>query len=296
MLLIEERSNATGYSVGRVVLEQYLDLKYCSRTYIGSTPSPPRRIRFVIRWFTLTTAHASIRQHNGEITQGAWKTKHNRPWVMQMIVYGFPSKLCALQFEWAWQHPHISRHLRGEDGKAVFQMNGKSRYLRTNVSFVCMLSVGSQRQQLSGSWCTRIARSMICSHPYNTWPLHVKLFTTEAEKAWNDSARDPGNAILPWGFTYTLELEGVDGKSGVAGTGRKGPIDVNDSESPGVVLVLVLITYVALSCFHLRARQQMDHSPGLWEAAQVFRMRRAYHPTTTRASVHRHTYRLMTLT
>ncbi|KAH9931523.1 uncharacterized protein B0H18DRAFT_929566 [Fomitopsis serialis] len=160
-------------------------------TYIGSTPSPPRRIR----------------QHNGEITQGAWKTKHNRPWIMQMIVYGFPSKLTALQFEWAWQHPHISRHLRGEDGKAVFQNNSKSRYLKTNVS---------------------IARSMICSHPYNTWPLRVKLFTAEAEKAWSDAARDADDLALPQGFSYTVELEGVDGKSGKAGTGRTGPIDVND--------------------------------------------------------------------
>ena len=68
-------------------------------TYIGSTPHPPRRIR----------------QHNGEITQGAWKTSHNRPWVMSMIVHGFPSKLAALQFEWAWQHPNMSRHLKRGD-------------------------------------------------------------------------------------------------------------------------------------------------------------------------------------
>ncbi|KZT64115.1 hypothetical protein DAEQUDRAFT_733083 [Daedalea quercina L-15889] len=161
-------------------------------TYIGSTPSPPRRIR----------------QHNGEITQGAWKTKHNRPWVMQMIVHGFPSRLTALQFEWAWQHPHLSRHLRSENGKAVFHMNSKSRYLSRNVS---------------------IARSMICSHPYNTWPLRVKLFTTEAEKAWNDASRDCIDAPLPRGFTCTTELEGVDGKSGKVGTGRIGAIDVSDS-------------------------------------------------------------------
>ena len=81
--------------------------------YIGSTPHPPRRIR----------------QHNGEITQGAWQTSQNRPWVMSMIVHGFPSKLAALQFEWAWQHPGMSRHLkRGEVPKGNF-LKGKIAYV-----------------------------------------------------------------------------------------------------------------------------------------------------------------------
>ncbi|KAI0752628.1 hypothetical protein C8Q80DRAFT_466557 [Daedaleopsis nitida] len=160
-------------------------------TYIGSTPSPPRRIR----------------QHNGLISQGAWKTKYNRPWIMQMIVYGFPSKLAALQFEWAWQHPHISRHLRDNDGKAVFNHSGKFKYLNANV---------------------RVARSMVSSHPYDTWPLSVKLFTEEAEKTWNNATKDVGMPPLPPGLRVITELEGVDGKSGKTGTGRTGPIDVTD--------------------------------------------------------------------
>jgi hypothetical protein len=72
-------------------------------------------------------------QHNGEITQGAWKTKKNRPWVMQMIVHGFPSRLAALQFEWAWQHPNIARHLKDEDGKALMGGDRKARYLQGSI-------------------------------------------------------------------------------------------------------------------------------------------------------------------
>ncbi|KIL68887.1 hypothetical protein M378DRAFT_29626, partial [Amanita muscaria Koide BX008] len=159
-------------------------------TYVGSTPDPPRRIR----------------QHNGEISGGASGTKHKRPWVMQMTVYGFPSKLAsaALQFEWAWQHPHLSRHLRDKDGKALFAGTRKLKLLR---------------------WRINTVRIMICSHPYNTWPLHVKLYTAEAVKHW----QEVGNTLPP-GFTYQIELEGVDGNSGSIGSGRKGPIDVTDEK------------------------------------------------------------------
>ena len=73
-------------------------------------------------------------QHNGEISQGAWKTSKSRPWVMQMIIYGFPSKLAALQFEWAWQHPHISRHLRDQLGKPLFTKERGS--LKKNILYV----------------------------------------------------------------------------------------------------------------------------------------------------------------
>lgn len=117
LLFIKEHTHSQVHSVCHSQKELSLILKHMPRTYVGSTPSPPRRIR----------------QHNGEITQGAWKTQSNRPWVMQLIVHGFPSKLAALQFEWAWQHPWKSRHLRDEDGKAMFSRSSKLNHLKRRI-------------------------------------------------------------------------------------------------------------------------------------------------------------------
>ncbi|KAJ3761797.1 hypothetical protein EV360DRAFT_79874 [Lentinula raphanica] len=190
-------------------------------TYIGSTPNPPRRIR----------------QHNGELTQGAWKTKRGRPWVMQMIVHGFPSKLAALQFEWAWQHPHLSRHIRDENGR-VFTTSGRG--LKQNI---------------------QILQFMISVHPYNLWPLHVKIFTPQALKVWEglmtprkgtkgkgkEKADATRSITLPQGFTLSVELEGVDGKL-AGGSGRTKPIDVQDGTSDARPLSTPLLGGNCPSC------------------------------------------------
>lgn len=77
----------------------------------------------------------------------------------------------------------------------------------------------------------RIVRTMITRNPFNAWPLHVKLFTTEAVKLWEAASAAKNAPVMPPGFTCSIELEGVDGMSGHPGSGRKGPIDVYDSEN-----------------------------------------------------------------
>ena len=71
---------------------------------------------------------------------------------------------------------------------------------------------------------------MLALHPFNNWPLRVKLFTENAIKGWQGSCKDlDAKFPLPLGFQFTTELEGVDGKSGNFGSGRKGKLDVTDS-------------------------------------------------------------------
>ncbi|KAL1155079.1 hypothetical protein V6Z11_A08G000400 [Gossypium hirsutum] len=97
---IREPGNENKGKPGKVFFACYLltslSPRHKGHTYIGFTVNPLRRIR----------------QHNGEIGRGAWRTKSRCPWEMVVCIYGFPTNVSALQFEWAWQHSQESAAVR----------------------------------------------------------------------------------------------------------------------------------------------------------------------------------------
>jgi structure-specific endonuclease subunit SLX1 len=79
------KAAANGRSGGGGFFCCYLLRSLCprlkGRTYIGFTVNPRRRLR----------------QHNGEISSGAWRTRRGRPWEMVLCIHGFPTNIAALQ-------------------------------------------------------------------------------------------------------------------------------------------------------------------------------------------------------
>lgn len=97
--------------------------KYAGRVYIGYTVNPVRRLK---------------RHNAGKKFGGAWKTSNKGPWKMVLVVYGFPNSTSALRFEWAWQHPQMSRRLRN----VPKQKNQQKKFEYSIFVLSAMLQVG----------------------------------------------------------------------------------------------------------------------------------------------------------
>lgn len=78
--------------------------KSVDSSYIGKTINIARRLR----------------QHNGEITGGAMRTKRLAPVQLVLTVDGFMTNREVLQFEWHWQHACRSSILRAYSKKYLF--------------------------------------------------------------------------------------------------------------------------------------------------------------------------------
>jgi structure-specific endonuclease subunit SLX1 len=147
--------------------------KFINRTYIGYTVNPSRRVN----------------QHNaGSHAGGARRTSQRGPWVMILMVHGFPNMISALRFEWAWQHPRRSRRLR--------QMVSMKRKNEKNVDY-----------------CFRILTAMLRTGPWNRLPLTIQWLEQECETRFPVPTEDipPIHMAIAYGPVKTKRVTSRDG-------------------------------------------------------------------------------------
>ncbi|PQE17439.1 GIY-YIG catalytic domain-containing protein [Rutstroemia sp. NJR-2017a WRK4] len=127
-----------------------------SSLYVGSTPNPVRRLR----------------QHNGLVKGGAARTSRStvRPWEMTCIVTGFPSHIAALQFEWAWQNPHITTHIPANE-----RIQHSTRRKRSGQPKRPRHSMQSLLSNL---------HLLLRTSYFERWPLDIRFFSPDVHKSW----------------------------------------------------------------------------------------------------------------
>ncbi|KAK4329729.1 Structure-specific endonuclease subunit SLX1 [Rhodotorula toruloides] len=160
------------------LLKSY-NVKRPNMTYIGSTPDPPRRFK----------------QHMGDRIGGALQTRFGRPWEMEAIVHGFPSKLQALQFEWCWQNPESSRLLRQPapppdlNPDADPSLAPKKR--KTTSTAPPKTVPQFPRRVMSHRALPRIQvlQYMLTVPPWSRFDLSVTLFSEQAREWWDEGRR-----------------------------------------------------------------------------------------------------------
>ncbi|CAD0112033.1 unnamed protein product [Aureobasidium uvarum] len=133
--------------------------------YVGSTPHPVRRLK----------------QHNGIAKGGAVRTSKNtlRPWEMTCLVTGFPSKIAALQFEWAWQNTHQTRHIAPDE--RITQANTKQRF--SPRSGKVRKRAGRPRMSMHDKLAN--LHILLRAKSFERWPLQVKFFAEDVYKMWH---------------------------------------------------------------------------------------------------------------
>ena len=134
-----------------------------SSVYVGSTPHPARRLA----------------QHNGRVKGGAVRTSRIslRPWEMACIVNGFPSNIAALQFEWAWQNAHLTRHVPSGE-----RLSFPTTRTKTTRAGKTTRRPGRPRTSLLDKLSN--LHVLLRASYFTKWPLQVRFFNEDAYQTW----------------------------------------------------------------------------------------------------------------
>ena len=167
--------------------------------YVGSTPNPPRRLK----------------QHNGK--GGAVRTRRERfrPWQMDCIVTGFPSKIAALQFEWAWQNTHLTKRIPAGQRitkvpKPKIGRNGKEKIPRPQPRLKDKL----QNLHL-----------LLRVPSFARWPLNVRFFCENLWEEWRHASESLKiTGTIRSGINIVLDLK----EAGVAADLSKDPSSTHE--------------------------------------------------------------------